>query len=129
VPDILLCSGVLSLLFLSGMIIGGTAESILLRFSDDFDLNRRMAAGLMRAQRLHEAIPDLEHAVELRPDDEGARQALAAALARIQDQGSPPGSGWAELIQSALGLRFLPSFPGGRRRARKPTRARAAVTV
>jgi hypothetical protein len=85
VPDILLGSGVLYVLFLSGMIIGGTAESILLRFSDDFDLNRRMAAGLMRAQRLHEAIPDLEHAVELRPDVEGARQALAAALARIQD--------------------------------------------
>ena len=84
-PDILLGSGVLSLLFLSGMIIEGTTESILLRFFDDFDLNRRMAASLMRAQRLHEAISNLEHAVELRPDVEGARQALAAALARIQD--------------------------------------------
>jgi Flp pilus assembly protein TadD len=85
VPDILLGSGVLDVLFLSGLIIGGTAESILLRFSDEFELNCRMAAGLMRAQRRHEAIPNLEHAVELRPDDEGARQALAAALARIQD--------------------------------------------
>ena len=84
-PDILLGSGVLYVLFLSGMIIEGTAESILLRFSDDFELNRRMASGLMRAQRRHEAIPNLEHAVELRPDDEGARQALVAALARIQD--------------------------------------------
>ena len=33
------------------------------------------------------------------------------------------------LSQSALGFWFLPSFPGSRRRARKPTRASAAETA
>lgn len=56
----------------------------LAHFPDDFDLNRRMAAGLLKAQRLDEAISYLEHAVELRPDDKGANRALAAALSNLE---------------------------------------------
>ena len=54
-------------------------------FPDDFDLNRRIAAGLQKVQRRHEARPYLGRAVKLRPDDEGASRALAAARTRIRD--------------------------------------------
>jgi len=53
-------------------------------FPDDYDLNRRMAAGLLKAKRPREAIPYLEHSVALRPDDADAKIALRAARKRVR---------------------------------------------
>ena len=54
----------------------------LTHFPEDFDLNRRLGAGLVKLQRFEDALPYLGHAVELRPEDRAARQAFAQARAR-----------------------------------------------
>ncbi|HEB90835.1 MAG TPA: tetratricopeptide repeat protein [Deltaproteobacteria bacterium] len=49
-------------------------------FPDDFELNRRVGLGLMEQRRWHEAIPHLERALTVRPEDKSLRDALARAL-------------------------------------------------
>jgi tetratricopeptide (TPR) repeat protein len=58
-------------------------EEGLERFPDDFDLNRQLGIGLMKLRRPVEAVPYLERAVSMRPEDVGANAALAEARSRL----------------------------------------------
>ena len=52
------------------------------RFPDDYAPTWAPGEGLLRAYRASAALPYLERAVSMRPEDERARKALATALAR-----------------------------------------------
>jgi hypothetical protein len=54
-------------------------------FPDDFDLNRRMGAALLRADRLSAALHFLGRAAELRPEDPAAIAEYEAARTRASD--------------------------------------------
>jgi tetratricopeptide (TPR) repeat protein len=60
-----------------------TWEQGLEHFPDDFELNRLTGVGLMKAKRPREALPHLEHAIKLRPQDERALDALAMARTQL----------------------------------------------
>jgi tetratricopeptide (TPR) repeat protein len=60
-----------------------TWEQGLEHFPDDFELNRLMGMGLMKAKRPREALPHLEHAIKLRTQDERALDALAMARTQL----------------------------------------------
>jgi tetratricopeptide (TPR) repeat protein len=59
-----------------------TWEQGLALFPEDFNLNLNLGVGLLKAGRADEALPYLERAVDIEPNHEQARRALAAAQAR-----------------------------------------------
>ena len=58
-------------------------ESGLEKFPDDFGLVRHLGEGFLRTNRPRMALPYLERAIRMRPDDEWANRALEEAKARL----------------------------------------------